>query len=120
MFCTINLPKESSINEEDFNIKYRLTQSKQFFFFLFEENTLQNGFCWCLEENLEKDAIFFFMKSSKILSKFDTLLSISQSGVDFGQIKNKFLKALGVKLLTNQKCSQFFFAFCLFYESYAA
>ena len=40
--------------------------------------------------------------------------------MDFGQIKNKFLKALGVTLLKNQKCLQFFFAFCLFYECNAA
>ena len=54
------------------------------------------------------------MKSSKISSKSDTLLSISQSGVDFGQIKNKFLELLGVSVLKNQKYSQFLFAFSLF------
>ena len=40
---------------------------------IFEENALQNGFCWCLEPNLEKDSLFIFMKSSKISSKSDTL-----------------------------------------------
>ena len=31
VYCTISLPEESSVNEEDFDIKSRLTQSKQFF-----------------------------------------------------------------------------------------
>ena len=30
VYCTISLPEESSINKEDFDIKSRLTQSKQF------------------------------------------------------------------------------------------
>ena len=30
VYCTISLPEESSVNEEDFDIKSRLTQSKQF------------------------------------------------------------------------------------------
>ena len=30
VYCTIRLPEESSITEEDFEIKSRLTQSKQF------------------------------------------------------------------------------------------
>ena len=30
MYCTISLPEESSLNEEDFDIKSRLTQFKQF------------------------------------------------------------------------------------------
>jgi hypothetical protein len=34
--------------------------------------------------------------------------------VDFGQIKNKFLEALGVTVLKNQKYSRFFLAFSLF------
>ena len=29
MYCTISLPEESRVNEEDFDIKSRLTQSKQ-------------------------------------------------------------------------------------------
>ena len=32
IYCTISLPEESSVNEEDFDIKSRLTQSKQFYF----------------------------------------------------------------------------------------
>ena len=66
-------------------------------------DALQNGFCWCLEPNLEKDSFFIFIKSSKISLKSDTLYSISPSGVDFGQIKNKFLEVLGVTILKNQK-----------------
>ena len=30
VYCTISLPEESSVNKEDFDIKSRLTQSKQF------------------------------------------------------------------------------------------
>ena len=30
VYCTISQPEESSVNEEDFDIKSRLTQSKQF------------------------------------------------------------------------------------------
>ena len=35
---------------------------------IFEEDPLQNGFCWCLGPNLEKDSFFIFMKNSKISS----------------------------------------------------
>ena len=36
---------------------------------------------------------------------------MSQSGVDFGKIKNKFLEALGVRVLKNQKYWQFLLVF---------
>ena len=84
---------------------------------IFEENPLQNSLCWCLGPNLEKDSFFILMKSSKISSKSDT---ISQSGVDFEQIKNKFLEALGVTVLKTKKYSLFLFAFSVFYECNAA
>ena len=39
VYCTISLPEESSVNKEDFYIKSRLTQSKQFFFFFNYRNS---------------------------------------------------------------------------------
>ena len=44
-----------------------------------------------------------FMKSMKKPSKSDSLPSISQSGVDFKTFKNKFLKALGLRVLQSYK-----------------
>ena len=81
---------------------------------IFEENALQNGFCWCLEPHLEKDSFFIFMKSSKISSKSDT-----QSGVDFGQIENKFLEVLVVMVLKTKNILTKF-CFLPFYECNAA
>ena len=40
--------------------------------------------------------------------------------MDFRKIKNKFLVVFGVTILKNQKYSQFFIAFSLFYECNAA
>ena len=79
---------------------------------IFEENAFQNCFCRCLKPNLDKDSFIIFLKSSKISSKSDTL----KSGVDFGQIKNKFLEAFGVTVLKNKNVHIFFVAFPLFYE----
>ena len=47
-----------------------------------EENTLQTSLCRCLEPNHEQDSFGIFIKSMRIYSKFDSLPSISQLGVD--------------------------------------
>ena len=64
--------------------------------------TIQNSLCWCLESYLEHDSLCIFMKSMKISSKSDKLKSISQSGLDFIQFFNKFLKAMGLRVLPRQ------------------
>ena len=48
--------------------------------------TIQSSLCLFWEPNREQDFLFILMKSMKISSKSDILLSISQLGVDFEPI----------------------------------
>ena len=57
---------------------------------------------------VEQDSIYIFMKSMKILSKSDTLPSISQSGVDFQKKLELVSGKLGSQSSAKQKIFTFF------------
>ena len=58
---------------------------------LHKGNTIHNFLRLLLEPNLEQDSLFIFMKSMKVSSTSDSLLSISQWRVDFEPISIKFM-----------------------------
>ena len=64
--------------------------------------------CGCLETNLWQDPLSIFMKSIKLSSESDSLSSIIQSKMDFEQIFNKLLEALGPQIRPSKKYSHFF------------
>ena len=53
----------------------------------------------------------------KISSKSETLPSVSQSGVDFQQIKNYILERSGLRVVPSQNNSQFFWVFFYGYNA---
>ena len=66
----------------------------------------EKSFCQCLEPNLEQDSFCMFTKSMEILSKSDTLTSISQSVWTLNKFKISSWTPLGLKVMPSQKYSK--------------